>query len=62
MCAALVSPTHRAAVVGDVYLRTLPYVLHVKHELARWDTIIGKVDIIAISSNDAVNYQRILRN
>lgn len=34
-----------------------PYVLHVKHELARVGRdYAGKVDIIAISSNDAVNY------
>ncbi len=34
-----------------------PYVVHVKHELARVGRdYLGKVDIIAISSNDAVNY------
>lgn len=34
-----------------------PYVIHVRHELARvGHDYAGKVDIIAISSNDAVNY------
>jgi peroxiredoxin len=34
-----------------------PYVVHVRHELARVGRdYSGKVDIIAISSNDAVNY------
>ena len=54
----LVSPEHSGRPLLVMFVCThCPYVVHVKHELARVGRdYSGKVDIIAISSNDAVNY------
>lgn len=55
---ALVSPQRSGRPLLVMFICThCPYVVHVKHELARVGRdYLGKVDIIAISSNDAVNY------
>ena len=55
---SLVSPHRSGRPLLVMFICThCPYVVHVKHELARVGRdYLGKVDIIAISSNDAVNY------
>jgi peroxiredoxin len=54
----LVSPEQSGRPLLVMFICThCPYVIHVRHELARvGHDYAGKVDIIAISSNDAANY------